>query len=125
MERGYLRGGLYAAIAMGVVILWSFGSLAHLLLATLPLVVGGAWTLGIMDLFQVNFNLANLIILPLIAGYGIMNGLHIVKRYQQQGGKGPIVANSTGRAGRGPSSPTAPVGRSSSLPPPPWWALGA
>ncbi len=98
MERGYLRGGLYAAIAMGVVILWSFGSLAHLLLATLPLVVGGAWTLGIMDLFQVNFNLANLIILPLIAGYGIMNGLHIVKRYQQQGGKGPIVANSTGRA---------------------------
>ena len=98
MERGYLRGGLYAAIAMGVVIFWSFGSLAHLLLAMLPLVVGGAWTLGIMDLFQVNFNLANLIILPLIAGYGIMNGLHIVKRYQQQGGKGPIVANSTGRA---------------------------
>ncbi len=98
MERGYLQGGLYAAIAMMVVILLSFGSLAHLLLALLPLVVGGIWTLGIMNLFQINFNLANLIILPLIAGYGIMNGLHIVKRYQQQGGKGPIVANSTGRA---------------------------
>lgn len=98
MERGYLRGGLYAAIAMAVVILWSFGSLTHLFLAMLPLVVGGAWTLGIMDLFQINFNLANLIILPLIAGYGIMNGLHIVKRNRQQGGKGPIIANSTGRA---------------------------
>ncbi|MFQ5988922.1 MAG: MMPL family transporter [Candidatus Methylomirabilales bacterium] len=98
MERGYLQGGLYAAIAMVVVILLSFGSLAHLLLALLPLVVGGMWTLGIMELFRINFNLANLIILPLIAGYGIMNGLHIVKRYQQQGGKGPIVANSTGRA---------------------------
>lgn len=98
MERGYLRGGLYAAIAMAVVILWSFGSLTHLLFALLPLVVGGAWTLGLMDLFQINFNLANLIILPLIAGYGIMNGLHIVKRYQQQEGKGPIIANSTGRA---------------------------
>ena len=98
MESGYLRGGLYAAIAMAVVILASFGSLPHLLLAVLPLLVGAVWTLGIMELFRVNFNLANLIILPLIAGYGIMNGLHIVKRYQQQGGKGPIVANSTGRA---------------------------
>ena len=98
MEKGYLRGGLYATIAMAVVILLSFGSLTHLLLAVLPLGVGGAWTLGLMDLFRINFNLANLIILPLIAGYGIMNGLHIVKRYQQQGGKGPVIAHSTGRA---------------------------
>lgn len=98
MERGYLRGGLYAAIAMAVVIFWSFGSLTQLFLAVLPLAVGGAWTLGLMDLFDINFNLANLIILPLIVGYGIMNGLHIVKRYQQQGRKGPVIAHSTGRA---------------------------
>ncbi|MFQ5846318.1 MAG: MMPL family transporter [Candidatus Methylomirabilales bacterium] len=98
MERGYLLGGLYAAAAMVVVILWSFGSLGHLLLAVLPLVVGGAWTLGLMELFKINFNLANLILLPLIAGYGIMNGLHIVKRCLQEEGKGSIIANSTGRA---------------------------
>jgi uncharacterized protein len=98
MERGYLLGGLYAATAMVVVILWSFGSVGHLLLAVLPLVVGGAWTLGLMHLFGMNFNLANLIILPLIVGYGIMNGLHIVKRWQREGGKGSIIANSTGRA---------------------------
>ncbi|MFQ5804705.1 MAG: MMPL family transporter, partial [Candidatus Methylomirabilales bacterium] len=98
MEKGYLLGGLYAATAMVVVILFSFGSVGHLLLALLPLVVGGAWTLGLMQLFGINFNLANLILLPLIAGYGIMNGLHIVKRYQQEGRKGPIIANSTGRA---------------------------
>ena len=98
MEKGYLVGGLYAAIAVLVVIFWSFGSVWHLMLALVPLVVGGAWTLGLMELFRVNFNLANLIILPLIVGYGIMNGLHIVKRYQQEGGKGPIIANSTGRS---------------------------
>ncbi|MFQ5532637.1 MAG: MMPL family transporter, partial [Candidatus Methylomirabilales bacterium] len=98
MEKGYLLGGLYAAIAVVVVILGSFGSVGHLLLALLPLVVGGIWTLGLMELFSINFNLANLIILPLIAGYGIMNGLHIVKRYQKEGGKGTIIANSTGRA---------------------------
>jgi len=98
MERGYLRGGAYAAAAMLVVILWSFGSISHLVLALIPLVVGGAWTLGLMVLFRVNFNLANLIILPFIVGYGIINGLQIVKRYQQDGGTGPIIANSTGRA---------------------------
>ncbi|MFQ5881676.1 MAG: MMPL family transporter [Candidatus Methylomirabilales bacterium] len=98
MEKGYLRGGLYAAMAMLVVILWSFGSVWNLMLALVPLVVGGAWTLGFMELFRINFNLANLIILPLIVGYGIMNGLHIVKRCQQEGEKGSIIANSTGRA---------------------------
>lgn len=98
MERGYLLGGLYAATAMAVVILWSFGSVGHFLLALLPLALGGAWTLGLMNLFQINFNLANLILLPLIAGYGIMNGLHIVKRYQQEGARSSIIANSTGRA---------------------------
>lgn len=98
MERGYILGGIYAAIAMVVVILWSFGNVGHLLLALLPLVIGSAWTLGLMGLFGVNFNLANLIILPLIVGYGIMNGLHIVKRWQKEGRKGSIIANSTGRA---------------------------
>jgi hypothetical protein len=98
MEKGYLLGGLYAAIAMVVVIVWSFGSVAHLLLSLVPLVVGAAWTLGLMQLFGINFNLANLIILPLIVGYGIINGLQIVKRYQQEAGKGPVMANSTGRA---------------------------
>ncbi|MFQ5657599.1 MAG: MMPL family transporter, partial [Candidatus Methylomirabilales bacterium] len=68
MEKGYLRGGLYAAAAMVVVILFSFGSVRHLVLALLPLVVGGIWALGLMELFDINFNLANLIILPLIAG---------------------------------------------------------
>lgn len=98
MEKGYLLGGLYAAIAMLVVILWSFGSVSHLMLALVPLVVGIAWTLGLMDLFSIHFNLANLILLPLIVGYGIINGLQIVKRYQSEGRTGSIIANSTGRA---------------------------
>jgi hopanoid biosynthesis associated RND transporter like protein HpnN len=98
MEKGYLLGGLYAAIAMFVVILWSFGSVSHLMLALVPLVVGIAWTLGLMELFSIHFNLANLILLPLIVGYGIINGLQIVKRYQSEGRTGSIIANSTGRA---------------------------
>jgi len=98
MEQGYLLGGLYAAIAMLVVILWSFGSVSHLVLALVPLVVGIAWTLGLMELFSIHFNLANLILLPLIVGYGIINGLQIVKRYQSEGRTGSIIANSTGRA---------------------------
>ncbi|MCI0483859.1 MAG: MMPL family transporter, partial [candidate division NC10 bacterium] len=98
MEKGYLLGGFYAGIAMLVVVLWSFGSVSHLMLALVPLVVGSAWTVGLMELFSINFNLANLIFLPLIVGYGIINGLQIVKRYQWEGRTGSIIANSTGRA---------------------------
>lgn len=82
MKEGYVRGGVYALAAIIIFVWISFKDWRCVLLAVLPLVLGSFWTLGIMGLFNLQFNLANLIILPLIIGIGVDNGIHIVHRYR-------------------------------------------
>ncbi len=99
MKEGYIRGGLYALIAIIFFVWISFKDWRCVLLALLPLVLGAVWGLGLMGLFNLQFNLANLIILPLIIGIGVDNGIHIVHRYRDDKGStiSPIY-KSTGKA---------------------------
>jgi hypothetical protein len=71
------------------------------LLALVPLLVGSVWTLGMMVLFGVQFNMANLLFLPLIIGIGIDNGVHIVHSFRATGkyeGESVPLARSTAKA---------------------------
>ena len=98
MKEGYFYGGIYAMAAIFIYIIVSFGSLRAALVVLLPVVVGSLWTLGIMDLIGVSFNLANLVILPLIIGIGVVNGVHIVHRYREETEKTiNVLSKSTGR----------------------------
>ncbi len=38
-----------------------------------------------MPLFNLDFNLANLVILPLILGIGVVDGVHIIHRFREEG----------------------------------------
>ena len=97
MKDGYIHGGIYAMIAIFLYVLISFNSLRTALIVLLPVVVGSVWTVGIMDLVDVSFNLANLVILPLIIGIGVVNGVHIVHRYREETDKTmSILTRSTG-----------------------------
>ncbi len=82
IKEGYNKASIYA---MGGIIFLSFlmfrGALATVL-ALVPLVVGSVWTLGLMALFGVQFNMANLLFVPLIIGIGIDNGVHIVHSFR-------------------------------------------
>ncbi|MGR3179144.1 MAG: MMPL family transporter [Candidatus Anammoxibacter sp.] len=101
MKKGYVMGGIYAFIAIIIFIYLSFKNIRFTLLAIVPLTVGAIWTLAIMGIFNLQFNLANLIILPLIIGIGVDNGIHIVHRYSDDIGNGNAVSpvyKSTGKA---------------------------
>jgi len=99
MQEGYIEGGLYAFLA---IVLVTFGALRRVkdtVLAMLPLGLGTLWTAGLMWLFNLQFNLANLVAVPLIIGIGVENGIHIVHRFREEGESGPaLVAGSTGQA---------------------------
>jgi hypothetical protein len=98
MRDGYIQGGVYAMVAIFIYILVSFGNIRATLIVLLPVVVGSMWTLGIMDLVGVSLNLANLVILPLIIGIGVVNGVHIVHRYREETDKSiNILSKSTGQ----------------------------
>ena len=98
MKDGYVYGGIYAMVAIFIYLLCSFGNLRGTLVVLLPVAVGSAWTVGIMDLIDVSFNLANLVILPLIIGIGVVNGVHIVHRYREETDKSiNVLSRSTGQ----------------------------
>jgi len=99
MISGYVNGGIYAMTAIIVFILISFRNLRTTFFILLPTLVGSIWTVGIMELFGIRFNLANLVILPLIIGIGVVNGVHIVHRFREDRDSGTtVLSKSTGQA---------------------------
>ena len=62
----------------------------------LPLGLGLVWTIGLMHVLGLKFNLANVWGLPLIIGIGAEFGLNVVMRYMEgRAHGGPLVARST------------------------------
>ncbi len=87
MAESYVWAGLYALVAV-VVLLWiDFRSLSHSLLAMVPPVIGFAMMTGCLGWLDIPFNPANMIVLPLILGIGVDHGVHLVHLWRQQRGR--------------------------------------
>jgi uncharacterized protein len=96
MERAYRQGTAYAFILVGLLTFLMIHRLRESLLAILPLVLGLLWTIGLMHVFGIKFNLANVWGLPLIIGTSAEFGLNIIVRYMEgRRHGGPLVARST------------------------------
>jgi uncharacterized protein len=96
MERGYRQGTAYAFILVAGLTLLMIRRLKESALALLPLALGLLWTIGVMHLFGLKFNLANVWGLPLIIGISAEFGLNVVIRYLEgRRHGGPLVARST------------------------------
>ena len=99
MTEGYVNGGLYAMIAIIIYVYFLFRNLRTVFFVLLPVLVGSIWTIGIMELIGLKLNMANLVILPLILGIGVVNGIHITHRYREEEDKhASILGKSTGQA---------------------------
>ena len=82
-----------------VLLLWDFRNLKLTLLAMVPLMVGAIWMVGIMQLIGQQLTMLNVIVIPLILGIGIDDGVHILHRYRVEGaGNIRTVFTSTGKA---------------------------
>jgi predicted RND superfamily exporter protein len=84
MKNGFFMAGIYAGIAMIVVLLLDFNNCKHTIIALAPLFVGLVMTLGIMVLCGVSLNPANMIAFPLILGVGADNGVHVLHDYRSR-----------------------------------------
>ncbi len=60
------------------------------LASVIPLVVGVVMTLGIMSLTDERLNFMNIIILPILLGFGVSHGLYLLHRFLE--GTSPMVA---------------------------------
>jgi uncharacterized protein len=97
LKNSYEIAACYALVAIILVVLAHFRTVSSVILALLPVAVGFLWLCGLMVLFGIKFNPANLLTLPLVIGIGVTNGIHILNRYAEDRDPG-ILAKSTGKA---------------------------
>jgi hypothetical protein len=87
MRRSYIQASCYSLLAVTVVLVLDFGSLLYVVLALAPVAVGMLQTFGLLGLLDVPLNPANMIVLPLILGIGIDDGVHVVHDFRSQSGR--------------------------------------
>lgn len=97
LRRSYEEAARYSLAAIAILILIHFRSLVSLVLALIPVVLGAVWLGGFMGYFNVPFNPANIMTLPLVIGIGVTNGIHILNRFAEEQHPS-ILARSTGKA---------------------------
>jgi len=79
----YLKAGGYALIAVFILLMIDFRSLRDALLCLFPVGLGFGATFAVLVVTGVGVNPANIIVLPLMFGIGVDDGVHIIHRYRQ------------------------------------------
>jgi predicted RND superfamily exporter protein len=78
------EGKIFPVLAAGLILmilLISYRDPRVLLFAMTPLVGGMVWMLGFMYLFNWKINYVNIVVFPVVLGYGISSGIFIFNRY--------------------------------------------
>ena len=97
LKNSYIKAAWYALGAIVIMVLIHFRRISAVFFALLPVGLGTLWTTGIMGLAGIPFNPANIMILPLVVGIGVTNGIHILNRFAEE--RNPsILGRSTGKA---------------------------
>lgn len=97
LKDSYEQAAYYATGVIAFLVLAHFRSLTCVFLAMLPVGIGTLWMVGIMGWFEIPFNPANIMTLPLVVGVGVTSGIHILNRYLEEPSP-EILAKSTGLA---------------------------
>jgi len=93
MKRSYEQAAWYALAAVLMIIFLDFRSLRYTLLAMVPVALGMLQMFGVLGLLGIPLNPANMIVLPLILGIGIDDGVHVVHDFRLQKGRYRLSAS--------------------------------
>jgi hopanoid biosynthesis associated RND transporter like protein HpnN len=78
--RAFVQAFSIALVAIAVLLLVILRSVRDTLLVLLPLLLAGVFTAAATVLFNIPFNFANIIALPLLFGLGVDSGIHMAHR---------------------------------------------
>lgn len=82
-----LLSGLYLFMVGAIAALLDPRNLRDMLLTLLPPLGGGLLMFSLFALFGIDLNPANLIVLPLVLGIGVDDGVHVIHDYRLQSGR--------------------------------------
>jgi len=96
---GGKKATLWALLIIFLLVLIDFKNLKFSLISLLPLIIGSIWALGFLVITDFQLTYMTIMIVPLIIGIGIDDGVHIIHRYRIEGkGSLPVVLSTTGKA---------------------------
>lgn len=81
-----------------VICVFFYRNLMEAVMALVPLLLGVLYLFGFMSLFGIDFNFVNILVVPIIIGLGVDNGIHLVERYRDSGRRLVPLITDTGRA---------------------------
>ncbi|MGF1483588.1 MAG: MMPL family transporter [Opitutales bacterium] len=88
---------LLAVGAIALLLVSYLRSLRETILILTPLLLAGLLTAATLSVLEVPFNFANVIALPLLLGFGVDNGIHVIQRVRRRG-EGDLLTSCTARA---------------------------
>jgi hopanoid biosynthesis associated RND transporter like protein HpnN len=94
MEQALVTG----VIAMTLFLLWLWRNVWDTVLAVFPLALAAVVSCAAMVPLGLSFNFANVVVLPMLIGMGIDNGVHLVHRHRTNPEEEDVLATSTARA---------------------------
>jgi hypothetical protein len=97
LKKSFEEAALYSLVAIAILVFIHFRKISCVVLSLLPVGIGFLWMVGLMGVFGIPFNPANIMTLPLVVGIGVTNGIHILNRFAEEQHPS-ILAKSTGKA---------------------------
>lgn len=89
---------IYAVLAIAILLFIALKSIVDTCLVFIPLVLATVMTFAASVLTDLPINMANVVVVPLIFGLGVDNGIHVVKRFHQSHTLHDLITSSTPRA---------------------------
>ncbi len=98
LKNSYMQAFLYALAGVVLIVLIAFRSFITTALGIAPLIAGLLLMVAGMWVFGLKFNVANIIVMPLLLGVGIDSAIYIINRHLR-GGESPVqvVSSSAGK----------------------------
>ncbi len=98
VSESFQQALILAVASILVLLILNFRNLRDAVLILIPLALAALFTLAAGVVFDEPMNMANVIVLPLIFGLGVDNGIHVVDRFHGAGDVEHLLASSTPRA---------------------------
>ena len=89
---------VFATVGILAVLLVVFRNLRDAIMILIPLMLTAVFTLAVSVIADLPLNMANILVLPLIFGLGVDNGIHVVDRFHHGNDVGHFMHSSTPRA---------------------------
>jgi len=98
MQQSYLHAAVYSLLAVSIVLMVDFRRIRYWMLAMVPMGLGMLQMFGLLGWLGIPLNPANMIVLPLILGIGIDDGVHVIHDFARQTGGSYRMSSSTASA---------------------------